>query len=830
MTDPKPDRPQFSCGESIERPPSLSRHTTTSTGTVDYFPDIGSRLPPSGQRMHGTRAADDLEILRVQRSVTGDVPLKEEPYAEPEPEPEDETVDGEDTKRERKDNALFRLRAMIHSLPRFLRYLVYLIPGGCLLLIPVLLGYFQTNPDERLLGGVGGVELMWFGIWLEITWCSLWLSRLLMNILPPLFFGCAWIMGSPNTKQWKEFGRRLEVPAAVFLWFLSILISFKNTLDGHHASPPPDSGDDDPGIRWVDVVNKVIIALFILATLNFLEKIVIQWIATSFHRRTYSTRIENNKADVRQLAKLYEYAKIKLNQGHDRLHKGGPGVGGSATTLQTLHENARQVIGKVGQVAGKVGNDLIGRKVNIDATLKVVTQLLRSTPKSYTLARFIFRSLVRSDRETVYADDLKAVFQTKEEVDAAFNVFDKDLNGDISLGEFEAVCNEIHLETKAIAASLKDLDSVIHKLDRVFLFIIVIIAAAVFVVILSGSAAAGLASIGSTVLGLAWMLQATAQEFLQSIIFVFIKHPFDVGDRVTVYGSTGAKMKGDEYYVTEISLLYTEFKKMQGHIVQAPNSILNTLFILNHRRSNGTSDPVLLEMRFGTPVEQINELKRRMVDFCLRHKRDYHPTVVTEMLHLDEVKSCSMNLVVKHKGNFQSESLRQSRHNKLVTEIMHQMILIGIEGPSHVEPGGSPQYPIYWAGVAPPPPPPSPPPPPHPPHPPRPAATPLGGEGPSMLRSGASLRVPELSDDGVEDVFENRRERTMAQRIASIRKKERGLRSAAESGSAEASSSVARSASRVSTHQHQGSRERRPTFLQRSLTMVSAKNSREPPV
>ena len=27
-------------------------------------------------------------------------------------------------------------------------------------------------------------------------------------------------------------------------------------------------------------------------------------------------------------------------------------------------------------------------------------------------------------------------------------------------------------------------------------------------------------------------------------------------------------MKGDDYFVKEISLLYTEFKKMEGHIVQ----------------------------------------------------------------------------------------------------------------------------------------------------------------------------------------------------------------------------------------------------------------------
>jgi hypothetical protein len=77
------------------------------------------------------------------------------------------------------------------------------------------------------------------------------------------------------------------------------------------------------------------------------------------------------------------------------------------------------------------------------------------------------------------------------------------------------VCNEIHLEKKAIAASLKDLDSVVKKLDQVFMFLIVVVVIIVFISIISNSAAAALTSTGTVLLGLSWLLQATAQEFLQ---------------------------------------------------------------------------------------------------------------------------------------------------------------------------------------------------------------------------------------------------------------------------------------------------------------------------
>ncbi|POR33730.1 Putative MscS family protein [Tolypocladium paradoxum] len=785
-------------------PPSLDTFHTLAPTHDSHNNDL---ISPSGQRAEASRLNDDLELLRAERLITNqeqeELASKSKNRshkAELEDAFNQRTVKETTVKQKNKDAALYKFWLFLKKFPRFVRYLVYLFPGAALLLIPVLIGALRFNPDDKLVGGTGGVQLMWFGIWLEIVWCSLWLSRMVTSLMPHLFYSFARFGGSTTAKKWRDIGQQLELHTALFLWFLAILISFNPTTNGH-LGKVPDGKQDEVNIGWIDIVNKVIIALFVLATLNFVEKIVIQWIATSFHQRTYATRIDNNKADIRQLVQLFEYAKSKL--GHsDSFWQGssGPTGNGMQTPMKAFHENARQVLGKVGYVANKVGNDFIGRKVDVNQPRKVVSELLRSTPSAHTLARLIYRSLVQEGRDTVYPDDLKIVFETQEEIDGAFGVFDKDLNGDISMDEFEAVCNEVHLEKKAIAASLKDLDSVIQKLDKVFLFIIVVIAVVVFISILSGSAAAGLASAGTSFLGLAWMLQATAQEFLQSIIFVFIKHPFDVGDRVTVYGSTGANMKGDDYYVTEISLLYTEFKKMQGHIVQAPNSILNTLFILNQRRSNGLADVVPLEMRFGTPGHMIEELKARMLDFCLQNKRDYQPTIITEMTSLDQVRSCTMNMVFMHKSNFQNELLRLNRHNKFVTELMDQMVQIGIQAPYRVEPGGSREFPMYWAGSQPPPygkdqqnddngPP---------------GAGPSPGVVPKHSASMRSQRLPTTNEEailGFQGVVENRRENSLAQRMASIREKERGLKQEADAESRASTSALAPSISQGSHSQ-----------------------------
>jgi small-conductance mechanosensitive channel len=763
--------------EKYERFEAPTLDTFNTSNTLAPIQDEADIVSPISQRAEANRLNDDLELLRAERMVSNQEhdlasgsrmkirhhsPEPEDAFNQPAPEAAVE-------KKKNTNAALYKLWLFISKFPRFFRYIIYLIPGAALLLAPVLLGTYRFNGVKDAVGGVGGVYLMWFGIWLEIVWCSLWVTRMITNLIPPLFHSVAKMAGSTNAHKWRDIGQRLELHTAMFLWFLAILVSFKPTMNSHRA-PVPEGREDEVDVKWIGIVNKVIIAIFVLATLNWVEKILIQWIAQSFHQRTYATRIENNKGDIRQLVRLYEYAKAKLDAS-DPFWKGSNGdasASGLQTPMKAFHNNARQVLGKVGHAAGRVGNDLLGRKgADNNHPRKIVAELLRTTQSAHSLARLIYRSLVREGRDTVHLEDLQIAFETVEEAEAAFSMFDKDLNGDISVDEFETVCNEIQLEKKAIAASLKDLDSVIQKLDKVFLVIIVIITVIVFVAILSDSTAAGLASAGSSVLGLAWVLQATAQEFLQSIIFVFIKHPFDVGDRVTIYGNTGATLTGDDYYVTEISLLYTEFKKMQGHIVQAPNSLLNTVFILNQRRSNGLSDSIPLEMRFGTPGHLIEELKARMLEFVQANKRDYQPSIITEMTGFKEVRSCTMNIVFFHKSSFQNELLRLNRHNKFVTELMYQMVQVGIEAPLRIDPGGSRDHPLYWANM------------------PAPPAYNSAGESSSSSTHGRprasssirSVHVPnqEPATGGFQDVFEKRREHVLMQRMASIREKERGL-------------------------------------------------------
>lgn len=132
------------------------------------------------------------------------------------------------------------------------------------------------------------------------------------------------------------------------------------------------------------------------------------------------------------------------------------------------------------------------------------------------------------------------------------------------------------------------------------------------------SAAAALTS----AFGLSWALGGTAQGLLAAVVFVFVKHPFDIGDRVDILVNGVV----ESLTVREISLMSCEFRRMDGKSLQAPNSLLNTVYIYNMRRSIAEGVPVL----FRT-IEQIEQLRSRMLSYVTDEKRDYVPNCITEV-------------------------------------------------------------------------------------------------------------------------------------------------------------------------------------------------------
>ena len=114
------------------------------------------------------------------------------------------------------------------------------------------------------------------------------------------------------------------------------------------------------------------------------------------------------------------------------------------------------------------------------------------------------------------------------------------------------------------------------------------------------------------------------------------------------------------------------------------------------RRSGGLAEAVPLVVKFGTTLDQIDELRTRLLEYVKAEKREYQPNILTEIRDIVECYSLNLNVVFFYKSNWQNELLRLQRRNKFICAMMVSMQEIGIEGPRRRNPGASENNPFYY--------------------------------------------------------------------------------------------------------------------------------------
>lgn len=201
----------------------------------------------------------------------------------------------------------------------------------------------------------------------------------------------------------------------------------------------------------------------------------------------------------------------------------------------------------------------------------------------------------------------------------------------------------------------------------------------------------------ASLLSLSFVFAATCQEILGSCIFLFVKHPFDIGDRVDI--------ATDQLTVEHISLLYTVFKRVSnGKTVQTPNIVLNNLWVENITRSKAMREQVPIFAAFDTSFEDINALKQEMTTFVRDplNTRDYFPDVEVEVIGIAEMNKLELRVEIRHKSNWSNESLRAARRSKFMCALVVALRKVPIAPPGGNDVGlGDANKPSWSVAISP---------------------------------------------------------------------------------------------------------------------------------
>lgn len=91
-------------------------------------------------------------------------------------------------------------------------------------------------------------------------------------------------------------------------------------------------------------------------------------------------------------------------------------------------------------------------------------------------------------------------------------------------------------ERKCLAVSLKDAKTAIEELNKIASAFILIVIVVVWILLMEIASTSVLVFIASQLLLVVFMFGNTAKTVFEDLIFVFVVHPFDVGDRCVIDG------------------------------------------------------------------------------------------------------------------------------------------------------------------------------------------------------------------------------------------------------------------------------------------------------
>ncbi|KAJ1929827.1 hypothetical protein IWQ60_000856 [Tieghemiomyces parasiticus] len=521
----------------------------------------------------------------------------------------------------------------------------------------------------------------WF-TWLAIIWVLGVLVFHLVLSIPSLVLTVAKKLTGGQSEKLRtrlEYFNAASLYVKLTLTCMLALLSFSVVFP--NARPTGDStfADKEPESK---AIFNVIACLFIASVMFFVEKVLLQMIATRFHATAYRERLRDLKyglwvidtledarrrGDESNNSTFTPFAWTRRGNRESTADFFAPGDprsrAGSNAGSQVEHKGTGtpaliQPFNMIANTMRNVGKQAINADVDIN-----------SNSRARRLAKKLFDAL-QGTRDYLTMQDFIPYFRNTKEASKAFELFDKDHNGDVTKKEMRAKIMAIYKERRDLNSSLRDMSQIVGKLDKIMIVICVILIAIFSSMVFGQNPASTLVSFGTLFVGWSFIFGATLKNMFECLIFLFITHPYDAGDLVVINGITMT--------VTKVRVLSTIFTRGDGQYVVAPNSALLNLFINNLRRSPPQSETITVNFDFYTPETKLDQLKERLDHFLDQFPRIFEPGVGFSVDSVIDAHKIAVNLSLSYKANWQNGAPRAEGRNKFMVYLRNCMMDLDI--------------------------------------------------------------------------------------------------------------------------------------------------------
>ncbi|XP_021855805.2 mechanosensitive ion channel protein 10 [Spinacia oleracea] len=252
-------------------------------------------------------------------------------------------------------------------------------------------------------------------------------------------------------------------------------------------------------------------------------------------------------------------------------------------------------------------------------------------------------------------------FMIWDEVELVLPLFEVNEKNQIDWKAFSKWVVRVYKDRQALKHALNDNKTAVDDLNKLLNGVLVIVMTVLWLVLTEVLTTKMLVFLSSQLLVAVFVFGNSCKTLFEAIIFVFVMHPFDVGDRCVI----------DEtlMVVEEMNILMTIFLKWNMEKVCYPNAVLATKSIGNYYRSPDQGDSFKFSIDYRTPLPMIEQLKHRIKLYVEQNSHYWHPEHSLVVKEIENIHKIKMVLFFTHTMNFQDITEKSRRRSEFVLQL-----------------------------------------------------------------------------------------------------------------------------------------------------------------
>uniref|UniRef100_A0A061SMR3 MscS-Like mechanosensitive ion channel MSCL15 n=1 Tax=Tetraselmis sp. GSL018 TaxID=582737 RepID=A0A061SMR3_9CHLO len=224
-----------------------------------------------------------------------------------------------------------------------------------------------------------------------------------------------------------------------------------------------------------------------------------------------------------------------------------------------------------------------------------------------------------NERAYIAIDDVRLFYpdtkEGREQAKSTFGLFAPHSKAKVSKQQVIDAVLSIYKERADIAASLTNTESMIATLRGSIAAGLHFVFLVLYMMIWRINIWAGFSAFSASALALSFVFGNSIKNMFESMLFLFVQHPYDIGDWII--------LDGTPMEVVQISLLNTTFYDNVSQPTIVPNVALMSRMITNISRCDSHQEALYFDVDIGMATVVKDEVRHRLFELTKNHPNDF---------------------------------------------------------------------------------------------------------------------------------------------------------------------------------------------------------------